>query len=649
MTYKPIIMDWTIIANAWGLTLLHSVWQALIVSAVLRLLLLLFKNAPARLRYQLMGGALATIFLWFVVTCCRQLYGQLAAHHLEAAAGLVPATSGVVFLSSGGDAAGASWRWAGLVPWLDMLYVAGLLVFSGKLLKDLMVVTRIRRTRTTIDPHWISRLTGLTQRWEISRKVGLYLSPRIDVPLVIGYMKPVIYLPLSIVCHLDAVQIEAILLHELAHIKRADFLINALQTGVETLLFFNPFVWWISKQMRRERECCCDELVVGAADPGVYAGALLALEESRLYHGRFVLAAKGSGRHLFHRIKRMMEMNPKKPNVVQKLMVLCLLVGSVLSVSWLVPRPGGHSSADTPPPVQSMPTVSLPVVSVRDSVSPPAPAVPAVPAVPSAPDAPATPAPPTPPTPPAPPAAPDSVASLAREIRQANARIRQFYQGPQWEQYRKAMEDYRRQMQQYIKSDSFRLYQQALAGQAADVAKYFNRPAWRQQQEMLTDMAGHIRDSIGSPAWADRFRGSADRLRQSNEALRNAMRQMERGLNSRALWTHNLGDSLHRRIGPGAFSADRFLPPRLLDGGHISADRIPEFLKRDGLLQGDSYDIRINDKGLYINGKKQDRRYGDRYRRLVGEHREVRIKQRKGKTQVSVQEHTARTDHTTNL
>lgn len=635
-------MDWMIIANAWGSTLLHSLWQALIISAVLRLLLLLFKNAPARLRYHLMGGALATIVLWFVITCGRQLNGQWSVQYPAAVVG--PALTGPeeVFVSSGSHAVGVSW--AALFPWLDMLYVVGLLFFSGKLFKDLMVVTRIRHTRTAIAPHWTSRLAQLTQRWEISRKVGLYLSPRIDVPLVIGYMKPVIYLPFSIACHLDTAQIEAILLHELAHIKRADFLINALQTGVETLLFFNPFVWWISNQMRRERECCCDELVVGAADPGLYAGALLALEESRLYQGHFVLAAKGSGHQLFHRIKRMMEMNPKKPNVVQKLMVLCLIAGSVLSVSWLVPRPEDHSSASALQPLQSMPAVSLPVVSVRDSVSPPIPAAPAAPAAPVAPAPPA----PAPPVAPAPPAAPDSVAALAREIREANARIRQFYQGPQWQQYRKAMEDYSRQMRQYIKSDSFRVYQKALAGQAADVAKYFNSPAWKQQQDKLKAMADRMRDSVGNQVWADRFRMSADQFRQSNEALRNAMRQMEHGLKSSGVWAHGLSDSLQRRIGPGAFSPGRFLPPDLLRG-HVSTDQIPELLKRDGLLQGDSYDIRINDKGLYINGKKQDSRFGDKYRRLVGEDRDVRIKQRKGKTQVSVQEHTARTNHQANL
>ena len=106
--------------------------------------------------------------------------------------------------------------------------------------------------------------------------------PRVDVPTVIGWLKPVVLLPASALAGLSPNQVEAILAHELAHIRRHDYLVNLLQTLVETLLFYHPAVWWLSRRIRAERENCCDDLAVSlCGDPVAYAAALAELEDLR--------------------------------------------------------------------------------------------------------------------------------------------------------------------------------------------------------------------------------------------------------------------------------------------------------------------------------------------------------------------------------
>ncbi len=126
-----------------------------------------------------------------------------------------------------------------------------------------------------------------------------------DVPTVIGWLKPTVLLPMSALAGLSPLQVEAILAHELAHVRRHDYFVNLLQTLLETLLFYHPAVWWVSGQVRVERENCCDDLAVSlCGDPVVYASALADLEELRGPASRLVMAA--SGGVLLNRVRRLL-------------------------------------------------------------------------------------------------------------------------------------------------------------------------------------------------------------------------------------------------------------------------------------------------------------------------------------------------------
>ena len=137
----------------------------------------------------------------------------------------------------------------------------------------------------------------------VGRAVALLESALVEVPVVIGYLRPVVLLPAGMATGLSTEQVESLLMHELAHIRRHDYLVNLLQSVVEGLLFYHPAVWWVSHVIRTEREHCCDDMVVELrGDARGYAGALAALESLR--GPQAALAASGGS--LVKRVRRLL-------------------------------------------------------------------------------------------------------------------------------------------------------------------------------------------------------------------------------------------------------------------------------------------------------------------------------------------------------
>src|SRR5262249_61594690 len=135
-----------------------------------------------------------------------------------------------------------------------------------RLLMGCMCASALRRSRhAVVLTEWQQTLDRLIERMHLSRSVRLLATDRVDSPSVIGWLRPVILVPVGVLCGLAPEQVEALLAHELAHIRRHDYLVNVLQGIVESLLFYHPAVWWISNQIRAEREHCCDDLAVAAS------------------------------------------------------------------------------------------------------------------------------------------------------------------------------------------------------------------------------------------------------------------------------------------------------------------------------------------------------------------------------------------------
>jgi hypothetical protein len=175
-------------------------------------------------------------------------------------------------------------------------------------------VKRFQRVASIgLDEMWHRKLGEVGARLGVARPVKLLQSALVEVPTVIGWLRPMILLPAGCVVGLTPGQLESILAHELAHIRRHDYLVNLLQSAVETLLFYHPVVWWVSRQVREERENCCDDLAVAVCGDSIaYARALATLEELR--HAPAQLALAASGAPLLQRIRRLVGQSGRAEN-----------------------------------------------------------------------------------------------------------------------------------------------------------------------------------------------------------------------------------------------------------------------------------------------------------------------------------------------
>lgn len=187
---------------------------------------------------------------------------------------------------------------------LVLMWLSGVLFLSIHHLAGWIAVERLRKRYVEPAAGQIQHMAAQLQKTlGILRAVQLMHSALVDSPVTIGWLKPVILLPASVLTGLTSRQLEAVLAHELAHIRRHDYLVNLLQTGVETILFYHPAVWWISKQIRIEREHCCDDIAVAVCgDAASFARALAEMEQLRANNGFAMAAKRGS---LLERVRRL--------------------------------------------------------------------------------------------------------------------------------------------------------------------------------------------------------------------------------------------------------------------------------------------------------------------------------------------------------
>lgn len=294
-----------------GMTLLHFLWQgAIIVSIYAAARRWGARTLGANGRYFLACAAFTAMAIAPVVTWML-LHGptpESVAVTFAAplsAARTEPARS--ISLSLPADAART-------VPgpflvWVVVFWLTGASVFSLRLLCGWIVAERLRsRMVRPASVEWQRILDRLKTRICVSRPVRLLVSGRVQAPAAMGWLRPIVLVPLGALAGLPAAQMEALLLHELAHIRRHDYLVHILQSAVEAVFFYHPAVWWISGHMRAERELCCDDIAVSiTGDAVVYARALAEFDSARWVQPT-VMAANGGS--LADRIARLLGQPP---------------------------------------------------------------------------------------------------------------------------------------------------------------------------------------------------------------------------------------------------------------------------------------------------------------------------------------------------
>ncbi|MDB5174037.1 MAG: TonB domain/peptidase domain protein, partial [Phycisphaerales bacterium] len=336
-----------------GWTLLHSLWQGLLIALLLAMVLAVLRRRSPQSRYLASCAAMVALAIAPVITFMAAPPPRIASTGLNSIASTASQPESpratapdVVISASGSDAPAAESRSVHTIeagspidarspqsaalsiratspahaarlplhsmvdrlspslPWLVLAWVSGMLALSIRNLGAWVAVQHLK-SRSTRPVESAIEQAGerLSQRLGLARRVRFLQSALVDSPLVIGVLKPAVLLPASVLTELPMAQLEALLAHELAHVVRHDYLVNLLQSAIETLLFHHPATWWISRRIRIEREFCCDDIAVRVTrDRSTYIRALAAVAGVPAP----ALAPAASGGLLLPRLRRML-------------------------------------------------------------------------------------------------------------------------------------------------------------------------------------------------------------------------------------------------------------------------------------------------------------------------------------------------------
>jgi beta-lactamase regulating signal transducer with metallopeptidase domain len=334
----------TPLAQALNAALLHFVWQGIVMGFFLWLALFLLRRRSANVRYIVSCGALLMLALAPVVTVVvmyeprtlRSLSWKAAQNFAAAQNMEISATTPT----------GAWFVFQPLEGWILPVWGLGVALFALRLMWCWGHTSALRRTGTHADETFLVMVSGAAERMGVTRKVRVLMSSLAEVPSVVGWVRPVLLLPVAVATGLTPEQLEALIAHELAHVRRHDYLVNLGQTIVETVLFYHPVVWWASSRIRYERELCCDDLAVETlGDATRYARALARLEEVRILRPSLAMGAAHGP--LFHRIERLLGGDSSHHGPSRVACAFGLIIGVAclaLNMSWAQERPRTHGA-----------------------------------------------------------------------------------------------------------------------------------------------------------------------------------------------------------------------------------------------------------------------------------------------------------------
>ncbi|MBL7749212.1 MAG: M56 family metallopeptidase, partial [Chitinophagaceae bacterium] len=309
-----------------GWAVLNSLWQLALLWVLYQVLTAVFKKISPATKSLLAAGLLISGFAWFMYTFITVLIAGPA--HTDTL------TAGIVAASANNEL--STWLQQSL-PVASVIYLILLLLPVLRFMRNYRYVQVIRQYgRSKLQVDWRMFVQRTAAQMGIRKKVNAWVSELVSSPVTIGFLKPVILVPLAAINHLSPQQLEAVLLHELSHIKRSDYLVNLIINFIQTILYFNPFVKAFVKIVEREREKSCDEMVLQFQyDSHDYASALLTLEKASQVQKPFAMAAAGKKNDLLHRIETIMGVQPKPSLSFNKLAglfagLLCIIALNAL-------------------------------------------------------------------------------------------------------------------------------------------------------------------------------------------------------------------------------------------------------------------------------------------------------------------------------
>jgi len=328
--------------SAIGSTILHSLWQGVILAVSGGLVLVLGKRLSAALRYILLVGVLAVFLLSVIATFVNTL--PVARADLAIVETVVNSLDTISTDSKKGlTLDDVSERIAYLFSSLRdyygiivLLWFIVVCIKSIKMCMDLYGIFHLKNNGLiATDMRWQRLVDSVCKGINVTQRIAFHESLLAKTPLIIGHFKPMILFPIGLVTSLSTEQVEAVLAHELAHVRRKDFIVNVVQSTIEVLFFFNPAVLWLSSLIRAERENCCDDIAVAyTGSKAVYVNALVHCEEYSMSTPHLAVGLKGDRGTLIDRIKRLLKKERPTLNLVERLvLVICLSCAMVVGIA----------------------------------------------------------------------------------------------------------------------------------------------------------------------------------------------------------------------------------------------------------------------------------------------------------------------------
>ncbi|MEM6964087.1 MAG: M56 family metallopeptidase [Bacteroidota bacterium] len=348
--------------QALGWTMIHSLWQGFAVAILMGLAMIILQKKSAKVRYEI---AWFSLFLIFVLSLSTFIYLYDAAAEGEALGDTI-----TTIIAEGGFVVEPTnvvqpffheviLYFNEHLPLMVTLWLVGMIFFLLRLLGGLAYIERLKNQRQHPLPEkWQRTFENLLAKFPMKKAVRVAESSLAKVPMVIGYAKPIILFPLGTVNQLTHQEVEAVLAHELAHIFRNDYLLNIIQSLIETIFYYHPAVWWISANIRTERENCCDDIAIQLCGNSLtYVKALVSLEEIQPAPALAMSFSSGKKNQLLNRVKRILNQPQNKFNIMEKFTATCFLLVALLLFSVSATQP--ETSPTNPEILEEVPASTV--------------------------------------------------------------------------------------------------------------------------------------------------------------------------------------------------------------------------------------------------------------------------------------------------
>jgi len=326
--------------EALGWTIVHAFWQIALLGGMAALIMAWSRQGSARFRFGVLKAAVLGILVWSGSTFMGQFMRLSPVSNAQAPPEFILRLRPLAAPTEKSSLAIFTEWLSGHLTLLVILWSIGFALLLLRILGGAAWIVALRRWRSTAAPvEWLDRFARLRREVGVSSRIKLLSSSHIRTPMVVGWLRPVVVVPASLWTGLEPRHLEALLLHELAHIARRDHWWNVLLIAVETLFYYHPVVWWLAAVWRTEQEHQCDDEVVRVGEaPLVYAKALYHLQAICGSSPSLVLPAAGRKNQLLQRIQRILQSPSKRNHPMEKIIITFLVAGSFGLLSFMEDR-----------------------------------------------------------------------------------------------------------------------------------------------------------------------------------------------------------------------------------------------------------------------------------------------------------------------